>query len=141
MACPVQVESLLSGRDKPGTVEVKLTPHGGVAYINREAAGSAELASWVADRMAGREEALPYFVLAGHLGLEQRATMIVMAAVHVGHPARFKMYHEPEGMPADPTGIAAEIKKAFMASSLAGSFPKLQLRSDVPVPDPVVAEP
>lgn len=141
MTCPVQAESLLGDRGHPNSVEVKLTPNGGIACIKKEAARNPTLASWVADKVEGRTEALPYFQLAGHLGMEQRATMIIMAAVHVGNPTRFKLLHEPEGMPADPTGIEGVIKDAFMNSGLAGTFPRLQVvteNSDVGVLNPVV---
>lgn len=127
MRCPVKIGDLLANRGDPGSSTVQLTASGSVAAIKVAAAENPALADWVAEKIGAGKGPTSFCQLAPVLGLEQRDTMIVMAAVHVGDPARFKLRHAPEGMPANPEGIMKVFKEAFMESSLAAMFPVMEV--------------
>lgn len=120
----MKIGDLLANHGDPGSSTVQLTASGSVAAIKVAAAGNPALADWVAEKIGAGKGPMSFCQLAPVLGLEQRDTMIVMAAVHVGDPARFKLRHAPEGMPRHATEV---LKQAFMESSLAAMFPVMEV--------------
>ena len=131
MSCPVKISDLLADHEDPGAVTVRLTPFGGVAVIKAANAKDPALAAWVAERIGPATSGhLPFHTFSGvaqKLGLEQREALIVMAAIHVADPTRFKLIDMPPGMPANPEGFEQVIKEAFMKSGLAQQFPLLEI--------------
>lgn len=101
MTCPVAIGELLSHGE--GDVEVRLTPKGDRLLIDRAAAERQDFVAWALRKLDVEplREFKPYTLVAGVLGLEQRDTLIVMAAISVGAPDRIEIAAYPIGMPTD----------------------------------------
>lgn len=108
--------------DQENVVEVRLTPRGDRVKIKAPAAGRQDFIQWVMGKLdvQSMRDPQPYTRVAGLLGLEQRETLIVMAAASVGAPDRFKLCAYPEGIPLDlaPTHIMYEMVQVVKSKGL-----------------------
>lgn len=126
MACPVEVRSLLSNNTQPNAAPVNLSRTGMTVVVNRIKAENEKLVKWVMDRAGCGGRPLSYFRLAAKLGLDHKETLIVMAAVHVANPRKFRLLREPAERAGNPTLCT----QAFMEATKATMFPMLEITED-----------